>query len=154
MSKLPDLGKRILELLEQEESREPGRRPVVPPSIFEAVAARRILTREGYEECPTWAEIAGGRRPPARIGWEPGEWAHGWQFFASRKREEYFRKNTVLPSLDNAAKALLHSQSGACAARVLSVIPTRPEFRIRAAALLTILRRRLRLPIPTLLFFF
>ena len=44
-----------------------------------------------------WDLQSGGRPPPSTLT-EPGEWAHGWQFYASSVSEHHFRKTVVLPS--------------------------------------------------------
>ena len=56
-----------------------------PPScIGEAISAANSLDAVGFAR-PSWADLAAGVRPEALdVGdSEPGEWRHGWQFYAS-----------------------------------------------------------------------
>ena len=55
------------------------------PALCAAHAAANLLRSEGWQECPTWAELG------------PGDWPHGWQFHASRTRSLYFRDRVLLP---------------------------------------------------------
>ena len=50
-------------------------------SISEANGARQHLVRAGFQECPSWFDIYDGARPAPAGNVEPGEWAHGWQYF-------------------------------------------------------------------------
>ena len=54
------------------------------------------LDREGFWWRPTWSELRHGKRPPESVSSEPGEWKHGWQFWASSVSDTHFRKNSVL----------------------------------------------------------
>ena len=42
------------------------------------------------EHRPSWQEVAEGARPrqPAREDTEPGDWQHGWQFYAASALEQ------------------------------------------------------------------
>ena len=52
--------------------------------LNEVQAAAEVLRAEGYRP-PTYEELAAGARPPNPPPNEldPGEWQHGWQYFAS-----------------------------------------------------------------------
>ena len=82
------------------------RQPPRDSFAAELQGARATLVSEGFDACPTWAQLADGARPPEadEMG-EPGEWRHGWQFFASNKREHYFRRTSVLSCQGAAACA-------------------------------------------------
>ena len=54
----------------------------------------------------------------------------------------------LMNQLDPAAQALLHSQAGPLAGRVLTVIPTCPELHLTSETFRVVLLRRLRLPLP------
>ena len=41
------------------------------------------LDREGFWWRPSWLELREGKRPPENTTGEPGEWQHGWQYWAS-----------------------------------------------------------------------
>ena len=63
--------------------------------VWEALQNADLLDREGFEQAgvgarPSWRQLFEGARPPAqedRRETEPGEWIHGWQFYASSTRE-------------------------------------------------------------------
>ncbi len=110
----------------------------------------RIRIEEtGHMVCPTWAELAQGLRPRERIETEPGEWTHGWQFFAADALD-----TSALISFRSgmhgrrATKTLLRSQSGPCSGRVFTVLPTSSLFTIPPAELRVTMLRRLQLQIP------
>jgi len=121
--KTPDLAQYVERVLSGVEVAPPG-------SLGEVRAAQRTLEDEGFGEalrelglpgCPSWAELRLGARPPAVEDPDPGEWARGWQFFASRARDRRYKQATVLPRLSRAERALLLSQSGVFAGRALTV---------------------------------
>ena len=108
---------------------------------------------------PSWVALADGLRPEThyrrhRIRWpegadrEPGQWAHGWQFYGSHARNTHQRATVVLPALAPAARALLRSQSGAHAGAWLHATPCEPGLALDPARMQIALRRRLRLPLP------
>ena len=101
---------------------------------------------------PTWRELAAGQRPPQPDPeWEeePGQWPHGWQFYASLGQITNHRENVVLPSLDAKGQARLRSQSGAHAGDHITALPTN-EYTIATNSRFNgMLRRRARLPIAT-----
>lgn len=56
-------------------------------TLREATEAAALLGEEGFA-VPTWRELLDGRRPPSpgegeQGQAEPGEWEHGWQFWAA-----------------------------------------------------------------------
>ena len=57
------------------------------------------LDRQGFVGRPAWVELELGTRPPPANVIEPGEWAHGWQYFASSVSEYHFRESTVFASV-------------------------------------------------------
>ena len=95
------------------------------------VARRRPSARSGHADCFTahangrpWDQIGvtygtvgahcrGEARPPHQHGSEPGEWPHGWQYFASSASEHHFRETVVLAQSCAADQAHLRSHSGA-----------------------------------------
>ena len=94
------------------------------PALCAAHAAANLLRSEGWQECPTWAELLSTScaAPCAREA-GPGDWPHSWQFHASRTRSLYFRDRVLLPTLEPAHQALVLSQSGPQAAARLTAIP-------------------------------
>ncbi len=94
--------------------------PSPAPCLQELQQGRVQLTWEGYHECPLWEDLARGVRPRQPEG-EPGEWAHGWQFYAAGARDEFARATLMQQrSLRGESQALLRSQSGPCGGRVFT----------------------------------
>ncbi len=99
---------------------------------------------------PSWSDLLAGVRPPQvpvdeiidRCDFEKG-----WQHSAASVRDSFFR-DALMSNLDRSHRAMLRSQSGPCAGRVLSVLPLSPECTIRNAHMRLILLRRLRLKMP------
>ena len=117
-------------------------------ALAEAHAAGEMLTREGFLQRPSWADLRDGVRPQQHLKAEPGEWAHGWQYYASSTREHHFRGSVVLPLSGPADCAHLRSHSGRWAGAALAGAPTAPEFAIEPLEFRTLLLERLRLPLP------
>ena len=121
----------------------------LPSGLKEAELARRQLVAEGYRDCPTWEDIRAGVLPknPDPKDRAPGEWGRGWQFFASRVRDQHFLEFEVRPHLSPTEQALLLSQGGPFASQFLQTLPTKPQLEIENLLLHCLLRRRLRLPL-------
>ncbi|CAK0888856.1 unnamed protein product, partial [Prorocentrum cordatum] len=118
----------------------------LPPGLRQAAEARRQLALEGYET-PNWTALALGARPPPTHDREMGEWAHGWQFWAARARDDRARVG-IMQRMQAPERALLRSQSGPCAGRVFTVLPTSEPMRVPPAELRVLLLRLLRLDLP------
>ena len=91
--RVPDLAERIVQELESGDSRI--------ASVAQAVAAEHAVTRAEFPLKPTWREVAAGVRPPDPAPMyeeEPGQWPHGWQFYASLGLITHHRETAVLPS--------------------------------------------------------
>lgn len=118
--------------------------------LQEARAARLVLLREGFSSSwPTGAQVVAGARPRQPEAAEPGEWAHGWQFWAASARDAHAREELFASqSGDPAFCALVRSQSGRGGGRVFTVLPTSPATALSSAELRMLLLRRLRLPLP------
>ena len=71
----------------------------------------------------------------------------GWQRPASRAVDEFCYRS-ILRELDPPAAALLDSQAGPFAARILTARPTSPELSLAPSHFRVLLLRRLRLPLP------
>ena len=116
--------------------------------LRETLKGGRVLRRESFEQ-PTWTALAEGARPeqpePAKL--DPGEWLHGWQYFASTAREVFHLEHRVKPSRSSAELSLLRSQNGRNCARGLTAVPADPALTLQPARLNAVLCRRLRLPI-------
>ena len=80
------------------------------------------LDRQGFVGRPTWTLLKFGTQPPPADFFELGEWAHGWQYFASSVTEYHYRKTPVLRQSCPSHQAHLRSLSGRrmfrCAARL------------------------------------
>ena len=83
------------------------------------VSATRTLDKHGF--------VAGVRPPPYLS--EPGEWPHGWQYYASSVSDTHFQETVVLTQSCAADQAHLLSHSGGKPGEVLCVRPTVPECR-------------------------
>ena len=71
----PDLARSMLERLEgSAEATE---------CVTAAVEAQRRVKAAGYDQCPEWRAVWDGQRPEQTTEAEPGEWKHGWQYFAA-----------------------------------------------------------------------
>ena len=121
----------------------------LPSGLQEAEIARRTLVAEGYRDCPTWGDIRAGVMPrtPEPLDCAPGEWARGWQFYASRARDRRFLEFEVRPHLTKAEQALLLSQGGPFASQYLQALPTKSQLELENLHLHCLMRRRLRLPL-------
>ena len=73
---------------------------------------------------------------------------HGWQFYASRTRNQYLRDIVLLPAMTPSARALVRSQAGPHAGSWLTAIPAEPATTLTPQAMQLALRRRLRMPLP------
>ena len=103
------------------------------PCLRAVVDASSHLRNFGWGDQPSWPNLVLGERPPApdddRAA--PGEWAHGWQFHASRVLEAYsfnlLLVRFALPSSRRNAsspnKARLFSARGPYAATWLTTCP-------------------------------
>ena len=125
--RLPPLAAEITTILEGEQ---------VGGCLGELQLATRVLDRR-----------QSGARPRQQHMSEPGEWPHGWQYFASSASEHHFRETVVLAQSCAADQAHLRSHSGAGASDVLCGCPTAPEFKIAPLVFRTIVCERLRLPL-------
>ena len=97
---------------------------------------------------PSWRALQMGARPDVSTVVEPGDWPHGWQYFASSTREHHFRKNEIIATSSTADRAHLRSRSGAGSSSVLLGCPTAPEFVLQPFDFRILLLDRLRLPLP------
>ncbi|CAK0864309.1 unnamed protein product, partial [Prorocentrum cordatum] len=122
------------------------RRGQAPTGHRQAAEARRQLAQEGCET-PTWTALALGARPPPTQDREMGERAHGWQFWAARAGDDRAREGLV-QRMHAPERALLLSQSGPCAGRAFTVLPTSEPMRVPPSELRVLLLRRLRLDLP------
>ena len=86
--RLPALAQSTVIQLEQAE--EPA------ACLGELRAAATCLDRHGFVGRPGWVDLQMGVRPPPVDESEPGEWAHGWQHYASSASEYHYRKSRCL----------------------------------------------------------
>ena len=103
------------------------------PSLRAAAEARELLQTEGW--CPGWREILQGARPAPPEHTGPGDWPHGWQFHASRTRNQHLRDSLMLPAMTPDARALVRSQSGPHAGSWLAAIPAEPATTLAPQAI-------------------
>ena len=115
--------------------------------LAELAAAASSLDRDGFVSRPSWVELRSGVRPMSYTA-EPGEWPHGWQYYASSSSEHHFRRSIVLASSSAADRAHLRSHSGIGAASVFNGAPTAIEYEVRPEHFRALVLERLRLPLP------
>ena len=113
---------------------------------FAALAARRLDGVQGFE-IPSWRALMEGARPPPR---DPEDHEPGvrWQHEASSRIEREFRDVQLFPTINDAQRALLRSQSGLGAGMFLGTTPCNPVTRLDSFTFRILLCRRLRLPLP------
>ena len=138
--RLPQLAVTTVERLDGEHD--------VGGCLMELRRAADGLDRQGFVGRPSWVELQSGGRPPPSTLTEPGEWAHGWQFYASSASEHHFRKTVVLAQSCPSDQAHLRSHSGGGCSHVLHGCPTSPEFTVAPDVFRTIVLEILRLPLP------
>ena len=109
--------------------------------------ATRRLDHEGFVSRPEWTELRNGARPPQVQSSEPGEWQHGWQYYASSSSEHHYRESVVPVQSSAADQAYLRSHSGPGASSVLLGCPSSCEFQIQPETFRVLALERLRLPI-------
>ena len=105
------------------------------------------LDRQGFVGRPTWTLLKFGAQPSPADFFELGEWAHGWQYFASSVTEYHYRKTPVLRQSCPSHQAHLRSHSGGGCSDVLHVCPTSAEFVVEPELFRTLILERLRLPL-------
>ena len=116
--------------------------------LGELQEATERLDRCGFVDRPNWEALRRGLRPrPPAAAVEPGEWQHGWQYYASSSLEHHYRETEVLAQSCAADQAHLRSHSGPCASLVLCGCPTSPEFEVKPHIFRTVVLERLRLPL-------
>ena len=105
----------------------------VPPAaccLAELHEAATVLDQQGFWWRPSWTALWQGKRPDASEARDPGEWQHGWQYWASSVSDSSFRKTTMLTNRPASCRAHLRSHSGRNAGIALAHCPTAPEFTI------------------------
>ena len=114
--------------------------------VGELQESARSLDHSWFVGRPEWTALRDGARSHEFVA-EPGEWQHGWQYFASSCSESHFRETVVLPQSSSANQAHLSSHSGHGSSSVLCGCSTTPEFQIQPTQFWTIVLERLRLPL-------
>ena len=138
----PEVAETVVRTMEGEQQVPDG------GCMAELAAASSQLDREGFWWRPGWRELRHGKRPPDSTTGEPGEWKHGWQYWASSVSDSHFRKTTMLLARSAASRAHLRSHSGFNAGAALAHAPTSPEFVIAPHLFRVLLLERLQLPLP------
>ena len=107
----------------------------------------RVLDANGFIGRPSWTSLRAGARPPPPTVAEPGEWQHGWQYYASSSLEHHFRETVVFVQSSAADLAHLRSHAGPGASAAICGAPTGPEFTLSPPVFRTMILERLRLPL-------
>ena len=95
----------------------------------------------------SWTSLWAGARPPPPTIAKPGEWQHGWQYYASSSFEHHFRETAVFAPFSAADQAHLLSHAGPGASAILCGAPTSPEFTLAPSVFRTTILERLWLPL-------
>ena len=129
----------------------------LPLPLKAAADAALVLDREGFSTPapsnpekvlrPSWRDLLDGVQPPKAENPEPGEWAHGWQFYAADVLEQA-AFSVLLENASVANRAELRSQGGQGASAWLTAIPTCAILTMQPSLFQVAVRRRLLLPLP------
>jgi len=125
--------------------------PTGPPTkiLRDLASSKWQLQQHGATDLPTWAEVASGVEPPAASNdIDAADFDRGWQCHVCSFSEDFYKNNVVLPSCDDARRAMLLSQSGGPASAWLRAIPSQPVFTFTPLRFQMAIRRRLRWPLP------
>ena len=109
---------------------------------------RQSWNAKGFWWQHSWAEFRDGKRPPQNDARDPGEWPHGWQYWASSVSDTHFRRISLLIGRPASRRAHLRSHSGHNAGIALSHTPTAPEYTVPPHLLRVLLLERLAFPLP------
>ena len=93
------------------------------------------------------AGVEGWSQTPPPLTMDPGEWEHGWQYYASSASEHHFRETVVLARSCPGDQVHLRSHSGTGSGAVLHGSPTGPEFQVQPLQFRTLVLERFRLPL-------
>ena len=116
--------------------------------LFDLRVLSQRLDNEGFWWRPSWTALRDGERHPMNTSREPGEWPHGWQYWASSMSDTFFRKSSLLSTRSAASRAHLRSHSGCNAGAALAHAPTSKEYTIPPQLFRVLLLERLQLPLP------
>ena len=113
------------------------------PSVRSLLTSTSLLIEAGAS-LPAWDSLAPPPQPEQAEDFAPS--LRGWQQVTSAAVDARV-SDTLSTGLDPASQAMLCSQSGPFAARVLTLFPTSPELVLEPAIMRALLLRRLRLPL-------
>ena len=100
---------------------------------------------QGFQWRPSGVELRDGKRPPEGGARDPGEWPHGWQYWASSTLVSGSCPCLLAKVLlVRPISGLILGHNSGCA---LSHAPTTPEFTIQPHLFQVLLHERLRLPL-------
>ena len=136
----PDVAHDVLRRLSLEEP--------IGGCLGEVRDASSELDRKGFWWRPSWPELHEGKRPPKTEIREPGEWPHGWQYWASSVLDTSFRKNSMLTGRPPSRQAHLRTHSGLNAGIVFAHAPTTSECTVHPHLFRVLPLERLNLPLP------
>ena len=129
----------------------------LPPCLAAAAVCAAALDAADFAEAvgfarPSWEALAAGQRPPPPpeedAEGDPGQWQHGWQFYACSALEARAAAD-LHAGVPDWVQALLRAQGGCGAGAWLLTVPTCFALTLEPALFLLALRRRLFLPLPS-----
>ena len=100
----PDVANDVVRKLSNEEPQD--------GCLGELRAAANELDHKGFWWRLSWTELHEASRPSRTETREPGEWPHGWQYWASSVLDTHFRENSMLTNRPGSCQAHLRSHSG------------------------------------------
>ena len=85
---------------------------VPPAGCLAELHEAATINQQGFWWRPSWTALWEGKRPDASEARDPGEWRHGWQYWASSVSDSSFRKTTT--NRPASRRSHLQSHSGTC----------------------------------------
>ena len=120
----------------------------ISASVRSAAAAADKLRSCGMSEQPSWSQAAQGARPPEPLDLEPGDFAHGWQFYAANTLDFHFVSTALEHRLSPARSAVRLSSMGPCSGRHFTALPTMKESTFTSERFRALLYVRLSQDLP------
>ena len=137
-SRMPAVAERVTTILARED--------LVVGCLNEVQSAARTLDRHGFAGKPDLGRVCVWASDLHLYFSEPGEWPHGWQYYASSASDTHYRETVVLTQSCAADQAHLRFYLGGGSGEVFCGCPTGPEFQIQPSLFRTLILERLRLP--------
>ena len=119
--------------------------PELGGCLHELKSVGNALDHHGFVSRPGWIQLSMGARPLPMQTVEPGEWPHGWQYYASSASEHHFRGTVMLNQTCAANQA--HLRLRVWVVTGVARVPLQPRVQSASASLPCTVLERLRLPL-------